>query len=110
DNLLVDIDDARLLSERLTLIDFAFAVIDGDATADARVPAPDLHVLGSGLSPAPLVWDDAFSCRRVLGLMEEAAGARFGAVDRQLRDRVGRYVYRHASAPMVGRVSPGSDR
>jgi len=109
ENLLVGLDSTHSLSERLTLIDFAFAVLDGVATADARVPAADLDVLGAGFSPAPGVWDDAYSCLRILALMGEAAGDRFAATVRQLRDRVGRRVYRHAVAPVAGRVAPGTN-
>jgi hypothetical protein len=102
-NLLVGLDDGHNLTERLTLIDFAFAVIDGVASADARVPAADLNVLGSGFNPGPLVWDDAYSGLRILELMGASVGERFTDTARQLRDRVGRRMYRH---PAVTAVEP----
>jgi serine/threonine protein kinase len=102
-NLLVGVDARHGLTDRLTLIDFAFAVIDGVASADARVPAGDLDVLGSGFSPGPLVWDDAYSSQRVLELMGRAAGEQFIHIARQLRDRVGARMYRH---PAIARVQP----
>jgi hypothetical protein len=102
-NLLVGVDAGQRLAERLTLIDFAFAVVDGVAGADARVPAADLDVLGSGFSPGPLVWDDAYSCLRILELMGRATGERFTDVARQLRDRVGARMYRH---PTIAGVEP----
>ncbi len=98
DNLLVGLDHGRALSERLTVIDFAFSVIDGVAAADARVPAADLDVLGSGFGPGPLVWDDAYSGLRILELMGAAAGAPLTDVAREIRDRVGRRMYRHPAA------------
>jgi hypothetical protein len=100
-NLLVGVDAGGRLAERLTLIDFAFAVIDGAARADTRVPAGDLDVLGSGFSPGPLVWDDAYSCLRILELMDRASGERFTDVARQLRDRVGGRMYRHPAIAVV---------
>jgi hypothetical protein len=106
ENLLVGLDRGQALSERLTLIDFAFAVIDGVAGADARVPASDLDVLGSGFGPGPLVWDDAYSGLRILELMGAAAGAPLTDVAREVRDRVGRRMYRHpairAGEPVAG--------
>jgi hypothetical protein len=106
-NLLVGLDHRQALSERLTLIDFAFAVIDDLASADARVPAADLDVLGSGFAPGPLVWDDAYSGLRILELMGAAAAAPLTDVARELRDRVGRRMYRHpaikADDPVAGR-------
>lgn len=102
-NLLVGLDRGQALSERLTLIDFAFAVIDGVASADARVPAADLDVLGSGFSPGPLVWDDAYSGLRMLELMGAAAGSPLTDAAREVRDRVGRRMYRH---PAVGAGEP----
>jgi hypothetical protein len=97
-NLLVGLDARGGLTERLTLIDFAFAVIDGVAPADARVPAADLDVLGSGFGPGPLVWDDAYSSLRILELMGQAGGGLFTDVARRLRDRVGARMYRHPAA------------
>lgn len=108
-NLLVGLDARGGLTERLTLIDFAFAVIDGVAPADARVPAADLDVLGSGFGPGPLVWDDAYSSLRILELMGRASGGLFTDVARRLRDRVGARMYRHPAAstlePVERRVS-----
>ena len=105
DNLLVGLDPGPRLTERLTLVDFAFAVIDGVASADPRVPAADLDVLGSGLSPGPLVWDDAYACLRILELMERAASASFTDLARQLRDRVGGRMYRHPAIAVVEPVA-----
>jgi hypothetical protein len=105
ENLLVGLEPGQRLAERLTVIDFAFAVIDGLASADARVPAADLDVLGSGFSPGPLVWDDAYSCLRILERMERAIGAGFIDVARQLRDRVGGRMYRHPAIAVVEPVA-----
>jgi len=69
------------------------------------VPAADLDVLGSGFSPGPLVWDDAYSCLRMLELMGRATGERFTDVTRQLRDRVGGRMYRHPAIAVVESVA-----
>jgi len=109
-NLLVGVDAHHRLTDRLTVIDFAFAVIDGVASADAQVPSEDLDVLGSGFSPGPLVWDDAYSSLRILELMGRAAGEPFVDIARQLRDRVGVRMYRHpaiATAEAAGRCASG---
>ena len=84
--------------DRLILVDFAFAVIDGKSLADERAPLKELHDLCTGFKPAPLVWDDAFSCLNILLLAERAYGITLGTERRQIDSLVGQSTHK-VSAP-----------
>lgn len=76
----------------LAMIDFAFAVIDGQPFPDSEYPIATIRTLGDGLNPSPFVWDDAYSCSRILDLLEEAAGEDFASIRQALAQRIGKRI------------------
>lgn len=91
-NLLVTFGSSGV-PDRLFLVDFAFAVIDGKSLADERVPRNELHDLCTGFKPASLVWDDAFSCLTILLLAERTYGVAIGAVRRKIEALIGKITH-----------------
>lgn len=84
---------------QLILVDYAFAVLDGDASMDARLPTSELAVLGHGYTEGPFLWDDAVACRVLLREIQCAAGREFLDVVAAIEDRVGRRVCRLQPEP-----------
>lgn len=78
------------------LIDFAFAAVGDARRRDAELAIPEraFHTLGDGLNPAPLAWDDAFACLKILEKIEGATGREYPGARSELQARVGRRTYR----------------
>jgi hypothetical protein len=74
------------------VIDFAFAVFDGEA-AQLQVPFQAMKTLGDGLNPRPLVWDDAYAAVQVIKMMEQVSGIAFDSTRDALKDRIGRSMF-----------------
>lgn len=80
-------------STRLVLIDFAFVVHHGTAASDDRLPPLDLEHLGWGYKPAPLQWDDAYSCAQILRQVAPVPTPAVQEWQDRIKERVGAAVF-----------------
>lgn len=78
----------------LVLIDFAFAVINGESE-DGNLPVTELQVLGAGYKPEELLWDDAYSCLKIIESWESVDGLQMSQVKRNINERIGKKSYRY---------------
>lgn len=91
-NLLIQSDNKNNLL-RIVLIDFAFAVIEGEPNIDSRLEKSKVTHLGQDLNPRPFVWDDAYAALQILRKIEEYSGHLFSDWCDRIEKRVGRITH-----------------
>lgn len=92
DNLLVSTASANNPAP-VVLIDFAFAVMDGAAPQDRLVPLNDLRDLCHGYKAQEFLWDDAYSCLRIMDEIAESFGVEDEATRTEVASRVAEVVF-----------------
>lgn len=92
DNLLVSTGSSND-SVSVVLIDFAFAAIAGAAPQDHLVPLHDLKDLCHGYKAQDFLWDDAYSCAKILEEIRRSSGVEDEIAQSEVARRVGALTF-----------------